>query len=123
MPHRLLVTRELAALLAVLAHPHRIRIIAELRDGECDVKSLQAILGISHSGVSQHLMVLRAHRVVCERRQGRHVLYRLRQPGMASWLLDATEFLQQESEALEIREAIRKTRRAWGRKMSSSRPC
>ncbi len=123
MPHRLLVTRELAALLAVLAHPHRIRIIAELRDGECDVKSLQAILGISHSGVSQHLMVLRAHRVVCERRQGRHVLYRLRQSGMASWLLDASEFLQQVSEALEIREAIRKTRRAWGRKMSSSRPC
>jgi DNA-binding transcriptional ArsR family regulator len=113
VPHRLLVTRELAAFLGVLAHPHRIRIIEELRDGECDVKSLQETLGISHSGVSQHLMVLRAHRIVAERRQGRHVFYRLRQPGMASWLLDATEFLEQESEALELREAIRKTRRAW----------
>ena len=113
MPHRLLVTRELAAFLGVLAHPHRIRIIEELRDGECDVKSLQDTLGISHSGVSQHLMVLRAHRIVCERRQGRHVYYRLRQPGMAAWLLEATEFLEQESEALELREAIRKVRRAW----------
>ncbi len=113
MPHRLLVTKELAAFLGVLAHPHRIRIIEELRDGECDVKSLQDTLGISHSGVSQHLMVLRAHRMVAERRQGRHVFYRLRQPGMASWLLDATEFLEQESEAQELQEAIRKVRRAW----------
>src|SRR5690349_16992863 len=80
VPHRVLVTRELAELLAALGHPHRIRIIEELRDGECDVKTLQDSLGISHSGVSQHLMVLRAHRVVCERRQGRHVFYRLRQP-------------------------------------------
>jgi DNA-binding transcriptional ArsR family regulator len=113
VPHRFLVTRELAAFFAVLSHPHRIRIIEELRDGECDVKSLQDRLGIRHSGVSQHLMVLRAHRIVCERRQGRHVFYRLRQPGMASWLLDATEFLEQESEALVLREAIRKARRAW----------
>ncbi len=113
MPHRVLVTRELAELLAVLGHPHRIRIIEELRDGECDVNSLRDALGISHSGVSQHLMVLRAHRIVCERRQGRRVFYRLRHPAMASWLLDATEFLEQESEALELREAIRKARQAW----------
>ena len=116
MPYRFLVTRELADLFAVLAHPHRIRIIEELRDGECDVKSLQERLDIRHSGVSQHLMVLRAHRIVCERREGRHVHYRLRQPGMASWLLDATEFLEQQSEVLELQEAIRKTRRVWAAK-------
>jgi DNA-binding transcriptional ArsR family regulator len=113
VPHRILVTKELAAFFAVLSHPHRIRIIEELRDGECDVKALQDTLGISHSGVSQHLMVLRANRIVSERREGRHVFYRLRQPGMASWLLGATKFLEQESEALELREAIKKTRRAW----------
>jgi DNA-binding transcriptional ArsR family regulator len=116
VPHRVLVTRELAELLAVLGHPHRVRIVEELRDGECDVTSLRDTLGISPSGVSQHLMLLRAHGIVCERRQGRHVYYRLRQPGMASWLLDATEFLEQESEAQELREAIRKTRRAWAEK-------
>jgi DNA-binding transcriptional ArsR family regulator len=116
MPHRVLVTRELAELLAVLGHPHRIRIIEELRDGECDVTSLQETLGISHSGVSQHLMLLRAHRIVCERRQGRHVFYRLRQPELASWLLGATEFLEQASEAQELQEAIRKVRRAWAAK-------
>src|ERR1700760_2545423 len=106
MPFRVLVTRGLATLLGALSHPQRIRIVEELRTGECDVKSLQDALGISHSGVSQHLMVLRAHRIVSERRQGRHVFYRLRRPEMASWLLDATEFLEQESEALELQEAI-----------------
>jgi DNA-binding transcriptional ArsR family regulator len=110
------VTRELADLLAALGHPHRIRIVQELRAGESDVKSLQESLGITHSGVSQHLMVLRAHRIVSERRQGRHVFYRLRRPEMASWLLEATEFLEQESEAMELRKAIRKTRRTWALK-------
>ena len=99
--------------LAVLGHPHRIRIVEELRDGECDVTSLRDTLGISHSGVSQHLMLLRAHGIVFERRQGRYVYYRLRRPAMASWLLEATEFLEQESETLELREAIRKARRVW----------
>jgi len=32
VPHRVLVTRELAELLAVLGHPHRVRIVEELRD-------------------------------------------------------------------------------------------
>ena len=46
MPHRVLVANELAEMLGVLAHPNRILIIEELRDGEHDVNSLQAVLGI-----------------------------------------------------------------------------
>ena len=114
MPHRALVTKELAEFLGVLSHPHRIRIIEELRDGEHDVNSLQEALGISHSGVSQHLMVLRANRLVSERREGRRVFYQLRQPGIAKWLLEATEFLERGSaEATELRKAIGKTRKDW----------
>lgn len=37
----------MAKLLGVLAHPNRIRIMEELRDGDHDVSSLQAALGIS----------------------------------------------------------------------------
>jgi DNA-binding transcriptional ArsR family regulator len=114
MPHRALVTKELAELLGVLAHPHRIRIIEELRDGEHDVNSLQDALGIRHSGVSQHLMVLRANRLVSERRAGRQVFYQLRQPEIARWLLDATRFLDRgTNEANELRKAIGKTRKEW----------
>ncbi|MBI2807931.1 MAG: winged helix-turn-helix transcriptional regulator [Planctomycetes bacterium] len=114
MPHRVLVAKELAEFLGVLSHPHRIRIIEELRDGERDVNSLQKALAISHSGVSQHLMLLRAHRLVSERRQGRQVFYQLRQPDLAIWLLDATRFLEVETAVVEeLREAIDKTRQAW----------
>lgn len=114
MPHRALVTKELAEFLGVLSHPHRIRIIEELRDGERDVNSLQEALGISHSGVSQHLMTLRANRLVTERREGRHVYYHLRQPEIAAWLLDATRFLGVGSaEADELRKAIGKARKEW----------
>ena len=117
MPHRALVTKELAEFLGVLSHPHRIRIIEELRDGERDVNSLQEALGISHSGVSQHLMVLRSHRLVSERRQGRQVFYQLRQPEIACWLMEATRFLENETVAAgELRKAIDKTRKSWAAK-------
>ncbi len=114
MPHRVLVTKELADFFSVLSHPQRIRIIEELRDGEHDVNSLQEALGISHSGVSQHLMVLRAHRLVSERREGRRVFYQLRQPGIAGWLLEATQFLENgATSAVELRNAITRTRNDW----------
>ncbi len=116
MPYHALVTKELADLLAVLSHPHRVRIVAELRDEERGVNVLQQVLGISHSGVSQHLSVLRAHRVVAERREGRHVYYRLRQPELARWLLDATAFLEGTSvQSASIREAIEHVRADWSR--------
>lgn len=114
MPHRALVTKELAEFLGVLSHPHRIRIVEELRDGEHDVNSLQEALGISHSGVSQHLMMLRANRLVSERREGRRVFYHLCQPDLAGWLLDATRFLERGSvDARELRKAIGKARKEW----------
>lgn len=117
MPHRALVTKELAVFVGVFSHPLRIRIVEELREEERDVNALQAALGISHSGVSQHLMVLRSHRLVSERREGRRVFYRLRQPEIAAWLMDATRFLEHESaEAAELRKAIDKTRKTWAAK-------
>jgi DNA-binding transcriptional ArsR family regulator len=114
MPHRALVTKELAEFLGVLSHPHRIRIVEELRDGEQDVNSLKEALGISHSGVSQHLMVLRAKRLVSERREGRRVYYQLRQAEIAVWLLEATRFLERETvQGDELRKAISRTRKEW----------
>src|SRR5258707_17928 len=114
MPEPFLVTKELADLLGVLAHPHRIRIIEELRETERDVNTLQTALGISHSGVSQHLSVLRAHRLVAERREGRHVYYHLRQPKLARWLVDGIEFVAGTQEVAEdVRQAIETLRARW----------
>lgn len=114
MPSRAVVSKELAKLLGVLSHPHRIRIIEELREGERDVNSLQSVLGVSHSGVSQHLSLLRSHRLVEERREGRHVFYHLSQPALARWLTDGLEFLEgSATHVTELRDAVEATKTLW----------
>lgn len=69
VPYRAIVTKELAELFGVLSHPHSIRIIEELRAGEKDVGTLAQVLNIHSSSVSQHLAVMRAHRLIVERRR------------------------------------------------------
>ncbi|MGV3524532.1 MAG: ArsR/SmtB family transcription factor [Candidatus Sericytochromatia bacterium] len=114
MPFREVVTQELANLLGVLAHHDRILIVEELQRGEREVKALQQHLKISHSRVSQHLALLRSHKVVAERRQGRHVLYRLLKPDLSGWLMDALKFIEfrlQHSD--EILSAVESARQMW----------
>jgi DNA-binding transcriptional ArsR family regulator len=114
MPHRSLVAKELGALLSVVSHPRRLQIIEELQGDERDVNALQLALGISHSGVSQHLAVLRAHRMVMERREGRHVFYRLCQPGLAGWLVQGLDFIEAHyGDADAIHNAVASAKAAW----------
>ncbi len=102
-------------MLGALSHPHRIRIVEELRTVELDVNSIQQILGISHSAVSQNLAVLRAHRLVRERREGRRVFYSLTHPALAVWLVEAIAFLSSGVEESErVREAAQAVKAIWG---------
>lgn len=93
MPSRLIVSRELADLLKLLAHADRLRLIEELRLGEKDVTGLAAALDLPATRVSQHLALLRAQRLVVERRDGRNHFYRLAHPHLADWILDALPFV------------------------------
>jgi DNA-binding transcriptional ArsR family regulator len=114
MPYRLLAANELAHLLRAIAHPQRVQIVEELRSAEKDVGTLQRALGISHSNVSQHLAVLRALRVVSERRHGRQVFYRLRTPLLAEWILEGIAFLPEvDREVDQVRSAVRRAKADW----------
>lgn len=114
MPSRVLVSRQLSEILSVLSHPHRLRIVEELHHQELDVASLAELLGISHSGTSQHLSQLRAHRLVEERREGRHVFYHLRNPNLAQWLLAGLDVLESDADASgEIKLHVQRARAAW----------
>ena len=93
MPSRLIVSRELADLLKLLAHPDRLRMIEELRLGEKDVTSIAEALSLPATRVSQHLSQLRAGRLVEERRDGRSHFYRLSHPHLAAWIVDALQFV------------------------------
>jgi DNA-binding transcriptional ArsR family regulator len=115
MPSRDIAAKELAKTFSVLAHPDRVRIVEELGSGEKDVNSLRAVLGVSHSRTSQNLAVLRTNRLVTERRDGRHVFYRLSQPELAGWILEGLRFIEGDLQASEARlTAFEEARQKWG---------
>jgi DNA-binding transcriptional ArsR family regulator len=93
MPSRLIVSRELAELFKLLAHPDRLRLVEELRGGERDVSTIAAALMLPATRISQHLALLKAVRLVEERRDGRTHYYHLVHPQMAGWILDALPFI------------------------------
>lgn len=112
MPSRLIVSRELADLLKLLAHADRLRLIEDLRHGEKDVTGLATALDLPTTRVSQHLALLRAQRLVEERRDGRNHFYRLANPHLADWILDALPFVDIRTR-LEGAEHIDAARALW----------
>lgn len=83
-----------------LAHPFRIRILELLSSSsEVSVADLQAETGLEASHLSQHLAVLRRHRLVQSERRGSHVFYRLADPRVADLLAVARALLLSMLEA------------------------
>jgi DNA-binding transcriptional ArsR family regulator len=117
MPSRLIVSRELADLLKLLAHPDRLRLIEELRFGEQDVSSIASALALPSTRVSQHLAQLRAQRLVEERRVGRTHFYHLVQPQLAAWIVEALQFVDVRNR-LDEAAHIDKARASWTAKPS-----
>ena len=72
-----------------LAHPLRVRVLEVLAaaNGEdTPVAELLEATGLEASHLSQHLAVLRTHRLVTAARRGNQVLYRLAYPQVADLL-------------------------------------
>ena len=113
MPSRLIVSRELADLFRLLAHADRLRLIEELRLEEKDVSGLAAALDLPATRVSQHLAMLRAHRLIEERRDGRNHFYRLAHPQIADWIIDALPFVDIRQRLKEA-DHIDAARALWG---------
>lgn len=66
-----------AAVFGLLGDPRRLKLLVALLDGELCVCDLAAVTGLSESATSHALRLLRAHRVVSVRRDGRMAYYRL----------------------------------------------
>ena len=66
-------------LFSVLSHPIRIKVLWLLeKKKQLSIHELQNELNIGQSNVSQHLALLRTHKLVTEERKGKEVYYRLR---------------------------------------------
>ena len=60
-----------------LGHRHRLELLEQVAQGERNVETLAARVGLSIANASQHLQQLRRAGLVTSRRQGKFVLYRL----------------------------------------------
>ncbi len=69
--------RRAAPLLKAMSNPSRLVILCQLAEGERSVGDLEERVGLSQSGISQHLAVLRREHVVATRRDRQTVFYSL----------------------------------------------
>ncbi|KYG92417.1 transcriptional regulator [[Bacillus] sp. KCTC 13219] len=70
-----------------LAHPLRIHILELLSEGEKSVQEIQEALNKEGSAISQQLSVLRAKNIVVGTKDGKRVLYSLRDPMILDLLI------------------------------------
>lgn len=74
------------------AHPIRLHILEELKDGErCVCELVKSVDGASQSQVSNHLACLDDCGLVSSRREWRKIYYRLADPKIAQFLKIADE--------------------------------
>lgn len=78
--------RHVATLLKALSNPARLIILCQLAEGERSVGELERAVGISQSGISQHLAVLRRLAVVKTRRERQAVIYSLGSEDIAAMM-------------------------------------
>lgn len=98
-----------AEIFQALAHPTRIAILEQLRDGELTVTNFVERLGLEQANLSQHLSVLRARQIVVTRKVGNQVFYSVRDRLMID-LLDLMRryFHKQVGESVALLEEMEK---------------
>jgi DNA-binding transcriptional ArsR family regulator len=96
-----------------LAHPTRIAIVEQLRDGELSAGALIERLGLEQANASQHLAVLKGKNILASRRSGTQVFYAVRNPLIIE-VLDVMRryFHEHMSEAVAALKALGKAEKA-----------
>ena len=77
-----------AEILKTMAHPGRLLILCMLIEGEKSVSDLETSCNISQSQVSQFLKRMQYEQIVDSRKDGKFVLYRIKDPKIISLMKD-----------------------------------
>jgi len=91
-----------ARLCRTLSHPHRLRVLQVLRQGERSATELRELLEISRSLLSQHMARLREEGLVAIRLDGQRIFYRLTEPLVA----EALELIRSALLRLDLRPEV-----------------
>jgi ArsR family transcriptional regulator len=93
-----------------LAHPLRIRVLDELRDGPLTVGELRHRLSVEQSTLSQQLAVLRMRGLVTTERQGTSIRYAVADPAIWRLLDSALEIF--DNQLVNVRGQLEELRGA-----------
>ena len=94
-----------AAIFAILGDPTRLRVLSALLPGELCVCDLAAATGVNRTTVSHQLRVLRDHRLVRRRRDGKVVYYALDDDHVVSLLAMANAHAEESDVAIAQRRS------------------
>lgn len=61
----------------ILANPKRLEILQILRNNELTVTEIVDKIGANKANISQHLAIMRIKGILCQRREGQHIYYRV----------------------------------------------
>ncbi len=87
--------QRMAEFFRALSDPHRLKLLSALAQQELCVCDLAAAVKMGESAVSHQLRVLRSHRLVKYRRQGRNVYYSVADDHIASLYREVSEHLNE----------------------------
>ncbi|MCD6450522.1 MAG: winged helix-turn-helix transcriptional regulator [Thermotogaceae bacterium] len=87
----------LAAFFSIFSDPTRLKILHALLDGEKCVKKISEIVGLNQSTCSHQLKILRQHKVVKIKREGRFVRYSLNDDHIKKLMNVGEEHLSEEN--------------------------
>ena len=99
-----------ADIFQALAHPTRIAIIDLLATGELSAGDLMEKLGMEQANISQHLAILRAKKLVANRKAGNKVIYSVKDPIIIEVLALMRKYFQNNLK--ESRELLHELDRA-----------
>lgn len=85
----------MAEFFSALSDPHRLKLLSALAQQELCVCDLAAAVKMSESAVSHQLRILRSHRLVKYRRQGRNVYYSMADQHIVSLYKDVAEHIDE----------------------------
>ena len=72
----------IASLFETIAPLTRLQILLAIGTGEACVCHLESALGFRQAYISQHMMALRKADILLDRREGRYIFYRLKDPAL-----------------------------------------
>ena len=93
-------SEQIAASLSAIASSQRIAILLAIGNGEACVCHLEAALGWRQAYISQHLMALRKADILQDRRDGRYVYYKLKNPALLNLLVNSAPLSGLSSETV-----------------------